>query len=182
MVSLYFSTMVFGNNHESCCGVTTVRNWIRKWDVCRCVTLSVAFVTFFVGNFNWLQAKPSGIDSRQAMYVLLIYRRVSAIIVAVGKAVSDTYSEWVFVAFCIQHAMPMLRIVLSYVACPAVQCFSTFSHKRHGFRKIQTKFLNVKCYEFLYNVWNIFHYKKNWTRYDKNVFRSSCKVHVVVRF
>ena len=38
-----------------------------------------------------------------------------------------------FVDLGIQHAMRMRRIILSSVACPAVQYFST-SHKRHAFR------------------------------------------------
>jgi hypothetical protein len=35
----------------------------------------------------------------------------------------------VFVALVIQHAMRMRRIVLSSVACPAVEHFSTFREK-----------------------------------------------------
>jgi len=45
------------------------------------------------------------------------------------KTVSITYSECVFVALCIQHAMRMRRIVI--YGCPAVQYFSTLPHKRH---------------------------------------------------
>jgi hypothetical protein len=36
------------------------------------------------------------------------------------------------VAFGIQHAMR--HVILSYVACPALQCFCTLCHKRHVFR------------------------------------------------
>jgi hypothetical protein len=36
-------------------------------------------------------------------------------------------------------------------------------------------------FEFLYNfVWNIFHCKKNWARYDQIVNWSSCKVPVIL--
>ena len=35
----------------------------------------------------------------------------------------------------IQHSMHMRRMILSHVACPALQYFSTFSHKRQDFRK-----------------------------------------------
>jgi len=46
-----------------------------------------------------------------------------------------TYSVRVFVALGIQHAMRMPRIILSPVACPALQYFSTLPHKRYDLRK-----------------------------------------------
>ena len=48
---------------------------------------------------------------------------------------SITYSERVSVALVIQYAMRMCRIILPSVACPAVQYYSTLSHKLHGVRK-----------------------------------------------
>jgi len=39
----------------------------------------------------------------------------------------------VFVALVIQYAV--LLAVLSFVACPALQFFSTLCHERHNFRK-----------------------------------------------
>jgi len=38
------------------------------------------------------------------------------------------------VALVIQQPMRMRRIILSPVACPVLQYFSTVSHKRHSFR------------------------------------------------
>jgi hypothetical protein len=46
-----------------------------------------------------------------------------------------TYSKCVFVALVIRDAKCMRRIILSSVAWPAPQYFSTLSHKRHDFLK-----------------------------------------------
>jgi len=52
-----------------------------------------------------------------------------------GKAISITYSQCVSVALIIQHAEPMLPIVLLSAVYLAVQYFSTLSHKRQDFKK-----------------------------------------------
>jgi hypothetical protein len=53
-----------------------------------------------------------------------------------GQAVSITYSEWMFVALGIQHAIRMRHFVIRGLL--ALQYFSSLSHKRHDFRKKAT--------------------------------------------
>ena len=49
------------------------------------------------------------------------------------KVTSITYSEGVFVALVIQHAMRMA--ILSSVTCLALPYFYTLFHKQHNFRR-----------------------------------------------
>jgi hypothetical protein len=60
----------------------------------------------------------------------------------VEKAVSATQLECVFVASGIRHAMRNGHIVTC--ACPALQYFSTLSHKRHDFTKKITEWNRSK--------------------------------------
>jgi hypothetical protein len=55
--------------------------------------------------------------------------------VSLVKATSNTYSEYVFVALGISHAMRMRLIILSPVTCQAVKYVSTLSHKGTDFEK-----------------------------------------------
>jgi hypothetical protein len=74
--------------------------------------------------------------TRQAVYCTykVMLRRVRATIVAVNKATSIAYSQCVSLALVIRHAKRMCHIVLSTMACLALQKFSTLFHKRHYFR------------------------------------------------
>ena len=60
------------------------------------------------------------------------------------KAVSITYFDCVFVALVIRHAKRLRRAILSSVASPALQYFSTLFHERRDFRKKKT-LLDIKC-------------------------------------
>jgi len=60
--------------------------------------------------------------------------------------------------------------ILSPVARPAIQYFSSLFHKRQDFRKKKNKVTDHKmCFDFLYNLCpkNISHSKKNWARYGQ---------------
>jgi len=66
------------------------------------------------------------------------------------KAISIKYSENVSVALFIQHAKPIHHIIMSSVACPALPCFSSLSHKWHDFRKKKNVTEHKLCFECLY--------------------------------
>jgi len=79
--------------------------------------------------------------ARQAMYVLRNTDARSFNHCCSGKAMRITYSDCVFVALVIQHAMHMRHIAIC--GLQAVQYFCTLSYKRQDFRK--EKLLNTKC-------------------------------------
>jgi len=51
------------------------------------------------------------------------------------KGISVTYSECVYLELGTQHAIRMHLVILSSVACPSLQYFSTLSHKQYDIRK-----------------------------------------------
>ena len=65
----------------------------------------------------------------QAMYVQRNILARSRNFCCSGEAIVTKYYEYVFVALVTQHALHMCRIVLSSVARPALQYFSTLLHK-----------------------------------------------------
>ena len=85
-----------------------------------------------------------------------------------GKAVNSTYSEYVFVALGIQHA----------ICCKIF--FSRLPHKRQDLKRNVTEH-KMCVLNFSTNVvWNICHSKKNWYDMVKTVHWSSCKVPVIL--
>ena len=63
--------------------------------------------------------------------------------------------------------MHMRRIVLSSVACPAMQYFSTLSNNRPDFR--EKKVIEHKICDLIFSATffsDISHWTKNWSRYD----------------
>jgi hypothetical protein len=52
-----------------------------------------------------------------------------------GKAISNTYSQYVYVAVVIQNAKRMRRALLSSVSCLTLLYFAALSYKEYDFRK-----------------------------------------------
>ena len=104
-------------------------------------------------------------------------RRVRATIVAVGKLISITCPEFLFVALVIQHAMRLRHVVM----WPArlYNIFFTLSHKPHDFRK--RNLLNMRCVlwfslQLLSETYLIL--RRNERDVIRNVYWASCKVPV----
>jgi len=95
-----------------------------------------------------------------------------------GKVTSITYSEYASVALGIQHEYACT--ILSSMACPALQYFSTLSHKRHDFRE-KKNYCTWNCVLVfsLKFVWKLLSLRRNEPDLITNVHWSSCKVPVI---
>jgi len=71
-----------------------------------------------------------------------------------GVKATVIQGKCVFVPFVIEHAQLMRGIILQSVACLAVQCVLTLSHKRQDFFSFGKRVTKYKMFFFcfLYNV------------------------------
>jgi hypothetical protein len=81
------------------------------------------------------------LTQRKSTYNVIL-RRVSVTFFC-GKAVC--YIFCVSIALVTQHSKRTNRIILSSVACPAVQYFNTLSHKRHDYRENEICWTHNVC-------------------------------------
>jgi hypothetical protein len=95
----------------------------------------VLFLCFLLNAFSYQYQNKTGRVRTEVLFHNYCCR---------GKAISITYSKCMFVAVVsvIQHMKPMRHIILSSVAYPVIQYFSTLSHKRTIF--VRKKLLNLK--------------------------------------
>ena len=93
------------------------------------------------------------------------------------KAISIKYYEYVSVFLSYLSGMQCACAILSSVACPTLQYFSTLSHKRHNFRRKLTEHKMCVLIFSTTFVWKkIFILRKNERDVIKIVYRSSCEV------
>jgi len=98
-----------------------------------------------------------------------------------GIAIRMTYSECLFVALGIQHAIACA--ILSSVACPALQYFSTFSNTRHDFRgggEVTKRKMCVLNYSTTFFSEAFLILRRKERDMTKHVYWSSCKVPVIL--
>jgi hypothetical protein len=98
-----------------------------------------------VGNFGFSMP-----NNKTAFVRLNLTLRRGFVTVLPWKSV-EYYAEGVSAALAIQHTVRRRRIILASLACRAVRCVSTLSHKRHDFLNKVIKTENA-CFDFLYNL------------------------------
>ena len=97
---------------------------------------------------------------------------------------------WMSVPLVIPHAMRMIRIILTYVACPDPWYFSTLSHKQHYLKKKKvTEHKMCVLISSTTFVWHILYSTKKWATYNHKcslVFmkstRYSCPILIKLEF
>jgi hypothetical protein len=117
-------------------------------------------------------------QGRQCMYNLNI-KAHSCNHCGCGRAISTAYSECVFVALLIQHAMHTCCVILSSVDSPALQNFSTSTHKEYNVQKKVTEhkkyvFILIQLLSATFLI-----LRRNWRDIIINVSRSSCIVTII---
>jgi len=118
--------------------------------------------------------------TRQAMYVQLNTEVRSCNHCHSGKAISITYSDCVFLDLGIQHAMHIRHIILSSVACLALQYFSTLPHSGTIFEKSYSTY--DVCFQFSLQLLSeiILILRKNESDMIRNVYWFSSEVPIIL--
>ena len=98
-----------------------------------------------------------------------------------GKAISNTYSEYVSLALVIQHAMCMRHILICCLSGSTI--FPTFPHQRHCFIKNVTEYKMCVWFSLQLLSETFLILRRNERDMIKNVHISSFEVPVIlVRF
>jgi len=94
------------------------------------------------------------------------------------KAINIAYSGCVSVALVTQHAKLVPCIILSFLACLALPCFSTFSHKRNcGVKRVTEHKI---CFDFLIFFFKFLLLRRSERDVIMNVYWYLCKVSVIL--
>jgi len=119
------------------------------------------------------------LQTRQKMYIFRNFKERSCNHCWSGKGIRIKNSECVYVVLRTQHVMHMRHIII----CGLSGC-TVFFHiipSTAQLKKTEHK-ICVLIFSTTF-VWQISHSKKNRARYDKNGYRSSCRVpFILTRF
>jgi hypothetical protein len=132
-ISFWSRVSFHGLGMAYCIATACLSIYFRNYSFC-CTTVTKFKILF--------------IQDRQCTYKRNIQAR-SRNHFCLRKAMSITYTECVSVALVIRHAKRKRHIILSYLACLALPCFFTLSHKRHDFRE---KGIEHKLCDFSYST------------------------------